>query len=272
MTTPKPLKVDTALLAQAGQNFSTAANAVPDAPTPYIPTAADTVSATIAMQGPKVMEPVSTGLPALKAEAAKYASNVSQAASTYAGTGGQAAHDIGRKSQDLDQAAAQASQTSSGDASASAATGGGSDGMGQFGQLISMGMQMAGQAAQVPMQMAGMASSVPQTVMQVVQQVSQMSGENQGEEDQQANPTDAGAAAPGTDAAPSAGPGPDASDEPRAETQNKPAEPAKESPHTDAGAGSTATEKAPESHAAPQSPPIHPRTESAPKIPTEVLL
>lgn len=268
MTTPETLKVDTALLAKAGQNFSTAANAVPTAPTPYIPPGADTVSAKIAEQAPKVMEPVSTGLPALKAETAKYAGKVSQAASTYASTGGQAANDIGRKSQDLDQAAARASQTSSGDASASAAAGSSSDGIGQFGQLISMGMQMAGQAVQVPMQMAGMASSIPQTVMQAVQQVSQMSGENQNEDGQQANPGDAGSSPQGAEAPSSASPG---TDERRDEVQNKPAESAKEGRHADSGAGTTATEKAPESHAAPQSP-VHPRTESTPKTPTEVLL
>lgn len=271
MTTPETLKVDTALLAKAGQNFSTAASAVPTAPTPYIPPGADTVSAKIAEQAPKVMEPVSTGLPALKAETAKYAGKVSQAASTYASTGGQAAHDIGRKSQDLDQAAARASQTSSGDASASAAAGSGGDGMGQFGQLISMGMQMAGQAVQVPMQMAGMASSVPQTVMQVVQQVSQMDGENQNEDGQQANPGDAGGAPQGAEAPSSASPGTDGSNERRDEVQNKPAESAKEGRHADSGAGTTATEKAPPSHSAPQSP-VHPRTESTPKTPTEVLL
>ncbi|STZ89116.1 Uncharacterised protein [Mycolicibacterium fortuitum] len=37
MTTPQTLKVDTALLAKAGQNFSAAAEAVPTAPTPYKP-------------------------------------------------------------------------------------------------------------------------------------------------------------------------------------------------------------------------------------------
>ncbi|MGY1992151.1 hypothetical protein [Mycolicibacterium fortuitum] len=269
MTTPQTLKVDTALLAKAGQNFSAAAEAVPTAPTPYKPGGADPVSAKILEQGLKVMEPVSTGLPALKAETAKYAGKVSQAANTYASTGGQAADDIGRKSQDLDQAAARASQTGSGDASGAAASGAGGDGMGQFGQLISMGMQMAGQAAQVPMQMAGMASSVPQTVMQVVQQVSQMSGENQGEDGQQGNQSEAGSTAQGAEGAPSA-PGAATSDERGDETQDKPADPSKE--HQHAGAGTTATEKAPESHAAPQTPPVHPRTESAPKTPTEVLL
>ncbi|MCA4751395.1 hypothetical protein P5W04_22225 [Mycobacteroides abscessus subsp. abscessus] len=269
MTTPQTLKVDTALLAKAGQNFSAAAEAVPTAPTPYKPGGADPVSAKILEQGLKVMEPVSTGLPALKAETAKYAGKVSQAANTYASTGGQAADDIGRKSQDLDQAAARASQTGSGDASGAAASGAGGDGMGQFGQLISMGMQMAGQAVQVPMQMAGMASSVPQTVMQVVQQVSQMSGENQGGEDgQQGNQGEAGGPAQGTESAPSA-PGAATSDERRDEN---PVDPSKERQHTDGGAGTTATEKAPESHAAPQTPPVHPRTESAPKTPTEVLL
>ncbi|MGW4098423.1 hypothetical protein [Mycobacterium sp. NPDC004974] len=270
MTTPKPLRVDTALLAKAGQNFLTAANTVPTAPTPYIPPGADPVATAIAGQAPNVMEPVSTGLPALKAQTAKYAGNVSQAASTYAGTGGQAADDIGRKSQDLDQAAARASQTGSGNTSAM--TGGAGDGLGQFGQLISMGMQMAGQAVQVPMQMAGMASSIPQTVMQAVQQVSQMSGENQGKDGEQRNSGDAGSAPQDTDAAPSPGAGEGTSDERRDETQNKTAEPAKDGQPTDAGAGTTATEKAPGSHAAPQSPPVHPRTESTPKTPTEVLL
>lgn len=271
MTTPKPLRVDTALLAKAGQNFATASNAVPTAPQPYKPTGLDAVSAKILEQGPKLTAPVETGLANLKAETAKYAGNVSQAASTYASTGGQAAHDIGRKSQDLDQAAARASQTSSGDASASAAAGSGGDGMGQFGQLISMGMQMAGQAVQVPMQMAGMASSIPQTVMQVVQQVSQMGGDNQNEDGQQANPGDAGSSPHGAEAASSASPGTDGSDGRRDEVQNKPAESAREGRHADSGAGTTATEKAPQSHSAPQSP-VHPRTESAPKTPTEVLL
>ena len=271
MTTPKPLRVDTALLAKAGQNFAAASNAVPTAPKPYKPGGADSVSAKILEQGPKLTAPVETGLASLKAQTAKYAGNVSQAASTYASTGGQAAHDIGGKSQDLDQAAARASQTSSGNASAPPTAGSGSDGMGQFGQLISMGMQMAGQAVQVPMQMAGMASSIPQTVMQAVQQVSQMTGENQ-EDKPQGNP-DATGGDPksSTDTAPSADTGAGTSDERRDETQHKPAEQAKERQHTDAGAGSTATEKAPESHATPQSP-AHPRTESTPKTPTEVLL
>ncbi|MFV1356632.1 MAG: hypothetical protein WBB05_18075 [Mycolicibacterium fortuitum] len=263
MTTPKPLRVDTALLAKAGQNFATASEAIPSAPKPYKPTGADAVSAKIHAQGPKLMAPVEAGLADLKAQTAKYAGNVSQAASTYASTGGQAADDIGRKSQDLDQAAARASQNGSGgDASASAAAGGGGDGMGQFGQLISMGMQMAGQAAQVPMQMAGMASSIPQTVMQTVQQVSQMAGENQ-DENTQNNP----GALEGTETGPSTDAGKDSSDERRDETDRT-----KEGQHPNAGAGRTATEKAPESHAAPQSPPIHPRTESTPKTPTEVLL
>lgn len=272
MTTPKPLRVDTALLAKAGQNFATASEAIPTAPEPYKPPGADAVAAKIRAQGPKLMAPVETGLADLKARTAKYAGNVSQAASTYAGTGGQAADDIGRKSQDLDQAAARASQAGSGGASTSSATGGGGDAMGQFGQLISMGMQMAGQAVQVPMQMAGMASSIPQTVMQAVQQVSQMSGENQDDKNTQNNPGDATGNPQGVDAASTENAGKDTPEQRRDETQTKPIEPANERQHSGSGAGSTATEKAPESQAAPKSPPVHPRTESTPKTPTEVLL
>lgn len=107
--------------------------------------------------------------------------------------------------------------------------------------------------------------------MHVVQQIHQISGVNRDGENQQGNQSEAGSTAQGAEGVPS-GAGAAASDERGDEAQDKPADPSKERQHTDAGAGTTATEKASESHAAPQTPPVHPRTESAPKTPTEVLL
>ncbi|MDV7260583.1 hypothetical protein, partial [Mycolicibacterium fortuitum] len=101
--------------------------------------------------------------------------------------------------------------------------------------------------------------------MHVVQQIHQMSGEDQGGEDgQQGNQGEAGGPAQRTESAPSDA-GAATSDERRDQAQDKPADPSKE--HQHAGAGTTATEKAPESHAAPQTPPVHPRTESTPQDP-----
>jgi hypothetical protein len=183
---PEPLKVDTERLAAAGQRFLEAANAIPEAPMPYVPTSTDALSAAIADQAAKVMAPVVEGLRALKANATKFAETVIEAARTYQGADDQHADDIDQRASGMRPPGSGAGGTSGGGGAGAATAGPGGAGqlgeLSQFGQMMQLPMEMAGQAAQLPMPLDGIAGMLPQSLMQGVPgpvqeggQISQMS-------------------------------------------------------------------------------------------------
>ncbi|WP_319452979.1 MULTISPECIES: hypothetical protein [unclassified Mycobacterium] len=192
MTTPETLGVDPVSLSGFGNEMLSAAGDIPLAPPPFTTAGADPISLKIMSALPGIETPIQTGLPEIKAEATKTASDIVDAAAKYLQTDEQLA-----KAYENQQFDGQGGSPGGGGASgggvpgagapgAGAAAGaqaaGGAGGMDQMGQLMSMPMQMAGQAAQIPMQAMGALGSIPQGVMQGVQQVSQMAGGLGGED------------------------------------------------------------------------------------------
>ncbi|WP_343710680.1 hypothetical protein [Mycobacterium sp.] len=171
---PETLRVDAERLAGAGRRFLAAADSIPQAPAPYVPTGGDALSSAIAAQAPKFIAPVAAGLPALKANTTKFGQNVLAAARAYQDADQQHAAAI-----DAGAAGIPAPGGGSGvggAAGAAAADGSaGAGGMGEFAQLMQMPMETA---AQIPIQVAGMAGALPQALMQglqePLQQVSQV--------------------------------------------------------------------------------------------------
>lgn len=161
MTQP-PLSVDPDAVESGGNNFLAEANNLPAPPAPFMPSGSDPLSLRIIAEVPLAEEPITAGLPAVKAEAAKTASDVVTAAGMYRDTDQAAGEEISRR---FDPACARHSQDAAG-----AQTG-------QMSQMTGMPMQMAQQAAQLPMQLMGMAAALPQAVMQGAQQaIQQFSG------------------------------------------------------------------------------------------------
>lgn len=189
---PETLEFDANRLSAAGERFSAASAAIPQAPAPYVPTGSDPLAARIAEEAPKALAPVIEGLPKLKADTGKFASNVMSAAARYTsasqiatdalqrhqfdggsgGTGGGAAPAVGT----APGAAAPAAATS-----APGATGA-TQQAAQLGQLMQTPMQIASQVAQVPGQVMGAASSIPQVAAQAAQGVVQQLGSQSGDE------------------------------------------------------------------------------------------
>lgn len=178
---PETLKVDTTALAQAGENFLSASQAIPEAPSGYTPSGSDPLSTAVAAVAPQFLAPIVTGLPLLKAETNQFAQNIKTVAERYAATdalshaklaaqvGGSGAAGAGASGAGAATDASSGVTSGVGGSSASAA----SQSAGQLGQMMQIPMQVASQAAQIPQQVMGMAGSLPQTVMQGVQQVAE---------------------------------------------------------------------------------------------------
>lgn len=182
--TLEPLKVDAELLGAAGRRLLTAAQGLPDAPEPFVPTAgSDALSQQLAADVPKAEAPILEGLPPLKQAATGTAESVVEAARRYASTDSRLKRQI---EETMNQPAGGGSPSGGGgsaypatasgggpatSAASAAAGGAGGGGMGAMGGLMGMPMQMAQQAAQIPQQVGGMAGSLPQSAMQGAQQV-----------------------------------------------------------------------------------------------------
>jgi hypothetical protein len=158
------LKVDAPLLEQLGGQLEASAGDLPLAPPPFVASGSDAISEAIAFRLPGIEGPIQEGLPQVKAEATKTASNIVTAAGRYEATDEQFAADY--QKHQFDQAGAPGAGGS----------GGGGDSMSQMSQMMSMPMQMAQQAAQMPMQAMSATASVPQSVTQGVQQIGQITG------------------------------------------------------------------------------------------------
>jgi hypothetical protein len=186
MTTPETLGVDPVSLSGFGNEMLSAAGDIPLAPPPFTTAGADPISLKIMSALPGIETPIQTGLPEIKAEATKTASDIVDAAAKYLQTDEQLAKAYENQQFDgqggpsggggASGGGVPGAGAAAGGAGAGAQAAGGAGGMDQMGQLMSMPMQMAGQAAQLPMQAMGALGSIPQGVMQGVQQVSQMAG------------------------------------------------------------------------------------------------
>lgn len=198
------LRVDTAALSAGGQGLQSAANNIPAPPAPFTAGGGDALSTILNSRTQAIEAPLIEGLPTTKQEALRTAENVVNAASTYERTDQEIADRIRRQLDGLEapsdtpggggSGAGAPSATGAGApgagggapgavdgvgggaAQAAAPAAGGAQQAGQLQQMMGMPMQMAQQVGQMPMQMAGMAGSLPQSVMQGVQQATQMAG------------------------------------------------------------------------------------------------
>jgi hypothetical protein len=281
---PELLRVDTTRLVNAGQNFQSAAAAIPPAPAAFVPTGADALSAAIAAQAPGFIAPIAAGLPILRAQTTQYGQKVASAANIYQTADAQLADRIlqqlfggptGQPPAPGGPATAVGAvgaidPIATGVASPPSAAGapglaGAAQPAGQLGQLGQMPMQMASQAAQAPMQTIGMATSAPQGLMQAgqaaAQPVSQLAGQVGGTSRGGGGPTDD----PDGDIDPSA-------DIPAGETGDNPDDRVSGQGATGAGGlagaapAAVGTERVPEPLPAPR--PRH----AAPADPVDVLL
>lgn len=82
----RELRVNTAVLASVGQELSTAANAIPAAPTPVTPAGDDPLSTVIAARVNKVVAPVIAARPGVKEDATGYARALPTAGHRYEAT------------------------------------------------------------------------------------------------------------------------------------------------------------------------------------------
>jgi hypothetical protein len=153
------LKVDAPLVEQLGGELEASAGGLPDAPPAFVVSGVDAISEAIAFRLPGIEGPIQEGLPQLRTEATKTASNIVSAAGKYQATDEQLAANY--EKHQFDQAG--------GPGAGGSGAGAGGDAMSQMGPMMGMPMQMAQQAM-------GAVASVPQSVMQGVQQISQMTG------------------------------------------------------------------------------------------------
>jgi hypothetical protein len=178
------LGVDPESLSGYGNEMLSAASQIPMAPPPLVLAGADPITLKIMGSVPAIEAPIQTGLPEVKAEAGKTAADIVAAAAKYLQTDEQLAkaYEGQFEGQAGSPGNSGAGAGAAGGAGAGAASscappaGGGTGGMDQMGQLMSMPMQMAGQAVQLPMQAMGALGSIAQGIMQGVQQVGQMAG------------------------------------------------------------------------------------------------
>jgi hypothetical protein len=183
---PEPLSVDPTLLSSLGNELITSAGTIPLAPPPFTTPGMDAISLSIMSQVPGLEAPILAGLPEVKAEATKTATNIVAAAQQYLQTDEQLAADYERHQFEgagtpgggggsgfgaAGSAAAGAAGTTE---SVANAAGGHSNPM---GQMMGMPMQMAQQAAQMPMQAMGALGQAPQGIMQGAQSAMQQIGQ-----------------------------------------------------------------------------------------------
>ncbi|MBP2455100.1 hypothetical protein [Mycolicibacterium lutetiense] len=159
------LRVNIPELRVGSLGFMDAAESLPEAPTSFPALGTDPLAQALTTRTNEVEAPLSDSLPTTRDSAKTTATNIGTAADKYEQTDQKAQSDVNDRLAEFD------SQYGS-----SSTSGGSTDAMGQFGQLMQMPMQMAQQAVQVPMQMAQQLGQLPQTVMQSVQQLAQMGG------------------------------------------------------------------------------------------------
>jgi hypothetical protein len=196
---PETLKVDTTALSQAGDNFLTASQGIPQPPTGYTPSGSDPLSMAIAAVAPQFLAPIAAGLPVLKAQTAQFAQNIKTVAERYAATDAQShaklSGQMGGGSGNGGGGGSAGSPASGVAAGVGGPAAGAAQGAGQLGQMLQMPVQMASQAAQIPQQVMGMAGSLPQAAMQgaqqVAEQVSQVAGKAGGPEKPDGKPEEA---------------------------------------------------------------------------------
>ncbi|OBK72585.1 hypothetical protein [Mycobacterium sp. 1164985.4] len=169
------LRIDTELVLEAGGRLQALAEGIPEPPASFKPEGDDALSTAIAAKVAEIVDPVIARLPVAKAELAKYAQNVVNAAHSYDSTDRAIAQEILKRLESVDDAAGASGAIGavSGVAlGARPADAGEAPAAGQLGAM----MPMAQQAVQATTQAAGMADSVPQAVTQGVQQGVQLIG------------------------------------------------------------------------------------------------
>lgn len=191
--TEEPLYIDTDAVRASGNEMLNALEGLQPAPPTTALTGSDPLSMAIISQVPSIQAPIVFGLPVIKADATKTATDVVSAADRYEKTDEMLGKRIEEQAAQLPGGAGApgagvAAAGGAGAAQNAAASQGGA--MGQMGQLMGMPMQMAQQAAQLPMQAMGMAAALPQAVMQGVQQAVQQVGQLGGSGDSKAESVD----------------------------------------------------------------------------------
>jgi hypothetical protein len=278
MTAPETLSVDTTRLTAGGQALLRAAGNIPQAPASFALTGADPLSVAAATGSQLAEAPVIAGLPPLKLDATKTASDIIAAACQYARTDEMLAEEY-KKHQFDGEGGKSGGLGAPGASGGGGAAGGGVSGQpgaqaapyaqnaatapgspaGQMGQMMGMPMQMAQQAAQIPMQMMGMAAAIPQGIMQGVQSAMQQVGQISGQSDKQ------GDERPGDDKGDTGTGNP--GQEPGPPTDQQKVQPSTESNRDGAGPGQQRSERAPELDGNGQGDAHAPATPAAPEKP-----
>ncbi|MGV0810698.1 hypothetical protein ABQF34_01930 [Mycolicibacterium boenickei] len=157
------LRVNIAELRAGGLGFKDAADALPDPPSAFPSLGGDRFSQAMTGRTNETEAPLLDTMPTTRTDAQSTATNIGVAADRYEQTDRQSQAAINDRVAEFDSKFGGPSTS-----------GGATDAMGQFGQLMQMPMQMAQQLGQVPMQMAQQLGQIPQTIMQSVQQFGQM--------------------------------------------------------------------------------------------------
>lgn len=168
------LRIDTDLVLKAGGRLQALADAIPAPPASFKPAGEDALSTAIAAKVAEVVDPVIAQLPVTKAELAKYAQNVVNAANTYDAVDRQIAESILKRLESVDGA------TGSGGAvggASGAALGATSSAPAAVGARPAGLMPVVQQATQATTQAAGMAGAIPQAMTQSVQHAVQQTGQ-----------------------------------------------------------------------------------------------
>ncbi len=173
------LRIDTELVLEAGGRLQALANDIPEPPPSFKPEGEDALSTAIAAKVAEVVDPVIAQLPVVKAELAKYAQNVVNAATTYDATDRAIAEEILKRLESVDDAPGTGGAVGAVSGAALGATPAGAGAVHPAGQLGVM-MPLAQQVAQATTQAAGMAGAIPQTTTQGMQQAAQQGGQLMG--------------------------------------------------------------------------------------------
>nr|WP_238381973.1 type VII secretion target [Mycobacterium neumannii] len=104
MTMTETLRIDTDLVLEAGGRLRAVADAIPEPPASFKPAGEDALSTAIAAKVNEVVDPAIAQLPVAKAELAKYAQNVVNAANTYDAVDRQIAEDIRKRVESISDA------------------------------------------------------------------------------------------------------------------------------------------------------------------------
>ncbi|KUH66339.1 hypothetical protein AU184_00700 [Mycolicibacterium novocastrense] len=105
LTMTETLRIDTDLVLEAGGRLRAVADAIPEPPASFKPAGGDALSTAIAAKVAEVVDPAIAQLPVVKAELAKYAQNVVNAANTYDAVDRQIAEEIRKRLETLSDVA-----------------------------------------------------------------------------------------------------------------------------------------------------------------------